>query len=106
MLTKRGSATEAKNRLGALLADLSNGAGALVIEHHGRTRAVVVTAEEWAALGEARDELRRRKAWEEIWKIAANVGARNVDLPEDEADAIADELADEAKRRLALRLDS
>jgi 1,2-phenylacetyl-CoA epoxidase PaaB subunit len=69
-------------------------------------RAVVVTAEEWTALREARDELRRREAWDEIWRIAADFRARNPDLAEEEADKIADELADEAKRRLALRLGS
>jgi prevent-host-death family protein len=106
MATKTVSATDAKNRLGALLADLSNGADAIVIEHHGRPRAVVVTAEEWTALREARDELRRREAWDEIWRIAADFRACNPDLAEEEADKIADELADEAKRRLALRLGS
>ena len=98
------SETVAKDRLNALLADLENGTDATVIEHHGKPRAVVVAAEEWAALREARAELRRREAWEELWKLAAEVGARNADLSEEEANAIADEIADEAKRRLALRL--
>ena len=59
---KTVSATEAKNRLGALLSELANGTDAIVIEHHGRPRAVIVSADEWTVLIDERDRLRRLEA--------------------------------------------
>jgi prevent-host-death family protein len=100
------SATEAKNRLGTLLGELKNGTAAIMIEHHGRPRAVLVSAEEWVTLSRARERLRRQEAWERFFKLAEEIGARNADLTPEEADAIADELGDEAKRRVASRLDA
>jgi prevent-host-death family protein len=102
---KTVSATEAKNRLGELLGDVANGEDAVVIEHHGRPRAVIVSADEWSALIEARERMRRHDAWEEFRQLAKEIGARNADLTPEEADALADELGDEAKRRVAMRLD-
>ncbi|MBA2597923.1 MAG: type II toxin-antitoxin system Phd/YefM family antitoxin [Chloroflexia bacterium] len=101
---KSVSATEAKNRLGALLGDVSNGEDAVMIEHHGQPRAVIVSAAEWAALVEAREELGRREAWAQLWQLAAEVSARNTDLTQEGIDALADEIGDEAKRRVANRL--
>ena len=102
---KTVSATEAKNRLGALLGELKNGTDAIVIEHHGRPRAVIVSAEEWTLLNDARTRLRRQEAWERIRQLAEEVGARNADLTVEEAEALADEIGNEAKRRLVERLD-
>jgi prevent-host-death family protein len=102
---KTVSATEAKNRLGALLGELANGTDAIVIEHHGRPRAVIVSAEEWNTLNETRLRLRRMEAWERIRDLAEQVSASNADLSQTEIEALADEIGDEAKRRAALRLD-
>jgi prevent-host-death family protein len=96
------SATEAKNRLGGLIGDLANGEDAVIIEHHGHPRAVIVSAEEWEALLEARKALQQREAWERIKQAAAELGARSNDLSQDEIDAIADDIGDEAKRRAAI----
>jgi prevent-host-death family protein len=101
---KTVSATEAKNRLGALIGDVVDGEDAILIENHGRLRAVIVSAEEWRLLVDARREMRRREAWDEFWRIAKELSARNADLTQEEADALADEIGDEAKRRVALRL--
>jgi hypothetical protein len=46
----------------------------------------------------------REEAWAEIRSLAAEARERNANLSEDEADAIVDELTDEAKRRIAQRL--
>jgi PHD/YefM family antitoxin component YafN of YafNO toxin-antitoxin module len=87
-----------------LLTELENGTSTIIIERHGLPRAVMLSAEEWAALIDARERLVRHEAWERIWAIAAEIGARNTDLTQEEADAIADEIGDEAKRRVAQRL--
>lgn len=97
------SATEAKNRLGSLIAELSNGASAIVIENHGQPRAVIVSPAEWAALTDAQERLRRLEAWESLRQIARESSARNADLTPEETDAIADEIADEAMDRVVAR---
>jgi prevent-host-death family protein len=101
---KTVSATEAKNRLGALIGEVACGNGAIAIERHGRPSVVVVSAAEWAEVSEERERLRRKEAWERLMELAREVSARNADLTQEEADALADEIGDEAKRRVALRL--
>lgn len=101
---KTVSATEAKNRLGALISEVAGGCGAVMIEHHGRPHVVVVSVEEWAEISEMKEKAVRQEAWDEIKRLAAEARERNANLSEDEADAIVDELVDEAKRRVADRL--
>lgn len=98
---KTVSATEAKNRLGALISEVAAGNGAVMIEHHGRPYAVVVSVEEWGAISELKEQWLRQQAWDEIKRLAAEARARNANVSEDEADAIVDELVDEAKQRIA-----
>jgi prevent-host-death family protein len=100
---KTVSATEAKNRLGALIGDVANGHGAIAIEHHGQPHVVVVSAKEWAEVSEMRERLRRKEAWEQLMAIAREVSARNADLSQEEADALADDIADEAMDRVVAR---
>lgn len=100
---KTVSATNAKNRLGALIKDVAGGNGAVTIAHHGRPWVVVVSAEEWAEVSEMRDRLRREEAWRQLMKIAAEVSQRNADLSPEEADALADEIADDAMTRVVAR---
>jgi prevent-host-death family protein len=101
---KTVTATEAKNRLGALISDVASGSGAVTIEHHGRPRVVLVSTEEWAEICAMKEKWLREEAWAEIRSLAAEARERNANLSEDEADAIVDELTDEAKRRIAQRL--
>ena len=101
---KTVSATEAKNRLGALISEVSNGGGAIMIEHHGRPHVVLVSVEEWDEMSQLREVALRQAAWDEIKKLAAEARERHADLSDDDADAIVDELVDEAKRRVAGRL--
>lgn len=51
-----------------------------------------------------RERLRRKEAWEQLMELAREVSAQNADLTQEEADALADEIGDEAKRRVAMRL--
>lgn len=100
---KTVSATEAKNRLGTLINEVADGNGAVTIEHHGRPRVVVVSAEEWAEVSEMRERMRRHEAWQQLMALAREVRARNADLSQEEADALADEIADEAMDRVVAR---
>ncbi len=101
---KTVSATEAKNRLGALIGDVADGNGSVMIEHHGRPRAVIISAADWANVSEMKERISRFEAWEEIRNLAAEARERNAGLSDIEADAIVDELTDEAKQRVAERL--
>ena len=102
-MMKTVSTTEAKSRFGSLLAEVNDGADAILIENHGRPRAVLVSAQEWIALNDARERVRRLEAWERLRQVAAEVSARNADLTQEEADALADEIADEAKARVVAK---
>ena len=100
---KTVTATEAKNRLGALIGEVANGSGAIAIARHGRPSVVVVSAEEWAEASEMRERLRRKEAWEQLMELAREVSAQNADLTQEEADALADEIADEAVSRVVAK---
>lgn len=100
---KTVSATEAKNRLGALIGEVENGNGVVAIERHGHPSVVVVSAAEWAEVAEMRERLRRKEAWDQLMELAREVSARNADLTQEEADALADEIADEAMDRVVAR---
>lgn len=99
-LMKTVSATEAKNRLGALIGEVASGNGAIAIERHGQPGVVVVSAKEWNEISEMRERLRRKEAWEQLMELAREVSARNADLTQEEADALADEIADDAMGRV------
>jgi prevent-host-death family protein len=100
---KTVSATEAKSRFGSLLAEVSDGTDAILIENHGNPRAVLVSAQEWITLNDARERVRRLEAWESLRQLAAEVSARNADLTQEEADALADEIAEEAMARVVAK---
>lgn len=100
---KTVSATEAKNRLGTLISEVVNGHGAIAIERHGHPSVVMVSAGEWVEVSEMRERLRRKEAWEQLMELAREVSARNADLTQEEADALADEIADEAMTRVVAK---
>lgn len=95
------SATEAKNRLGALLADVSERHDEVIIESHGRAKAVIVPVDLYDEMSEMRDLRGRKEALDQLFKLAETISARNQDLTEEQAIAIADEIAHEAVDRLA-----
>jgi len=97
------STTEAKSRFGSLLAEVNDGADAILIESHGRPRAVLVSAQQWITLNNARERVRRWEAWESLRQLAAEVSARNADLTQEEADSLADEIANEAMARVVAK---
>jgi prevent-host-death family protein len=101
---KTVSATEAKNRLGAFLGEVSRGEGDVVIESHGKPTAVLVSYDDYRALREAQDEQRRREAMEGLRRLRDEVRARNQDLSEEEADAIAEDVGREAIARVMARI--
>lgn len=97
------SALEAKDRLETFIGEVSRGEEDVVIEDHGEPTAVLISYQMYRELREAQDRQRRREAIDELWRLREEVRARNQDLTEEEADAIADEIADEAMTRVVAR---
>jgi prevent-host-death family protein len=95
------SATEAKNRLGALLADVSERHDEVIIESHGRAKAVIVPIDVYDEMSEIRDRRQRQEALAKLFELADTISARNRDLTEEQAIALADEIAHGAVDRLA-----
>ena len=93
---KTVSATEAKNRLGTFLGEVSRGETEVIIENHGKPTAVLLSYEAYRQLRELQDRQRRREAMDALRQLRAEVRARNLDLTEEEADAIADDVGREA----------
>jgi prevent-host-death family protein len=97
------SATEAKNRLGSFLGAVSRGGDEIVIESHGKPTAVLISYDVYREFREMQDRQRRQEAIDALWRLRDEVQAKNRDLTAEEADAIADEIADEAMSRVVAR---
>lgn len=95
------SATEAKNRLGALLADVSERQDEVIIESHGRAKAAIISVDLYEKMAKLREDQKRREALERLFELNRVISARNQDLTEEQAIALADEIAHEAVDRLA-----
>ncbi len=93
------TATEAKNRLGALIADVASGSEDVVIENHGTPRAALISYETYRELLDARERQRRRTAIDELWQLREDVRARNEDLDAESADRLIDEAVDAVRTR-------
>ena len=100
---KTVSATEAKNRLGAFLGEVSRGENDVIIESHGKPTAVLLSYEAYRQFRELQDRQRRRDSMEALRQLRAEVRARNLDLTEEEADAIADDVGREAIANIMAR---
>jgi len=105
MVTKTVSANEAKNRLGSLLGYVSEEGGEVVVESHGKPKAVIMSISAYEEVQELREQRRRADALEQLRALHARVAIRNQDLTEDEAIEIADRLSHELVDDMAERGD-
>jgi prevent-host-death family protein len=96
---KTVSATEAKNRLGALIADVARGNDDVVIENHGTPRAALISYEAYKELLKARELQRRREAMAALWQLRAEVRAQNQDLDDEAAEQLIQEAIDDVRAR-------
>lgn len=97
---KTVSATEAKNRLGALIAEVAGGAGDIIIENHGAPRAALISYEAYMEMLEVRERERRRAAVDALRQLRKEVRARNQDLDEEAADRLIQEAVDDVRARI------
>ena len=102
-MPKAVSATEAKNRLGSLLAYVAEQGDDVVVESQGKPKAVLISFAAYQEVLALREQKRRADALDELRRLQKEVSARNQDLTEEEAEAIAEELSQAAIARLVAR---
>jgi prevent-host-death family protein len=90
------SASEAKNRLGALMGWVREHRDAIIIENHGQPRVVILPVEEYADYEALKEQRRRQEALETLHRLQAQVSARNRDLTPEQADELADRITRDA----------
>lgn len=87
------TATEVKNRFGAVLKSTINKQREVIISNHGQAEAVILPFSEWKKFDDYRKELKekaeRQKALDEFMALRAQVRANNQDLTEQQAEALA-----------------
>ena len=89
-MPKAVTATEAKNRLGALMAWAVAQRDEVIVEAQGKPRAVIMSFADYQEVQALREQARRREALERLRALRARVSARNQDLTEEQAMALAD----------------
>ena len=97
------SASEAKNSFGAILARVVDGGEEVVVERQGRPRAVIISFAEYQKVQEPREQERRRGMWEQLEVLRKSVSERNADMSDEEIEASAQEVRDEAISALIAR---
>ena len=100
-MSKAVSANEAKNRLGSLLRSVSTGGDEVIVESHGKPKAVIISIETYEEMLQLREQKRRTDALAELRALRDEVRSRNASLGADEAEALADRVSREMVDDLA-----
>lgn len=100
-MTRTVTATEAKNRLGALMSEVLETNEPVIIELRGRPKVALITSERLRRAEELEWNERRRLALESLDKIEAEAAGRNSDLTEEEAMELAVEVVREIRAERA-----
>ncbi len=94
-MPKTVSASEAKNRLGALIGWCLQNKDEVIVENRGAPKVVLMPFAEYEQMKEIKEEARRRDALAKLRGLRDRVRARNQDLREEEADALANRFSRE-----------
>lgn len=89
-MPKAISASEAKNKFGAVVGWVLEHEDAVIVEKHGEPKVVIVPFAEYERVQALKEEQRRRDALATMRRLKAEVGGRNQDLTVEEANALAD----------------
>ena len=89
-MSKMVSATEAKNRLGALFSWIHDNQDTVIVESRGEPTAVIMSYNEYEKIQALREQARRREIWERMEALRREVSARTQDLTEEQAAELAD----------------
>jgi prevent-host-death family protein len=88
-MSKAVSANEAKNRLGSLLRYVNTEDGEVIVESHGKPKAVIMSFAAFQEVQELREEKRRADALIELRALREEVQARSRTLSDQDADELA-----------------
>ncbi|MFQ5400898.1 MAG: type II toxin-antitoxin system Phd/YefM family antitoxin [Anaerolineae bacterium] len=97
---KTVSVSETRQQLSAFLNWIKQNRQDVIIQNRGRAEVVMIPYEDYDLLQAARERRRRQEAVAELQEIAQTVQAANAQLPEEEAEALADEVVREAVENL------
>ncbi|MCA9859720.1 MAG: type II toxin-antitoxin system Phd/YefM family antitoxin [Thermomicrobiales bacterium] len=88
MVNRTVSATEAKNRFGAVVKSAREEVDAVLVENHGEPYVFLVSPAEYQRLQESDNELRRRKRLEQLEEIMRIQAELNKDLTPEAAEEL------------------
>lgn len=91
-MNKTASVSETRQQLSVFLNWIKDSQEDVVIQNRGTAEAVLIPIADYELLQEARERQRRQQAVAELRKIAQDIGARNSQLSQAEADDIANEV--------------
>ena len=87
-MPKAVSANEAKNRFGSLLRYVTDENDDVIVESHGKPRAVIVSIAAYEEIRIQREQKRRADLLAQLEALRVQVRARNQDLTDEEADEL------------------
>ena len=99
-MTRAVTATEAKNRLGALMQDVRSSVVPVLFELHGRPGVALITAEQLEDFETLKRKRRSEEAIARLEAIRVKAGDRNADLSEEEAMDLAVQVVREVRREM------
>lgn len=102
--TRTVSSNEAKQHWGSMMTAASNGE-AIIVESHGKPKAVVISPEAFEAFRDASEKQRRAEALRRFDELQHRLDSKNQDLTDEQVDELAnrfshefiDDLAEEGK---------
>lgn len=99
-MPKSTSATDAKINLGALMEWAAKESDEVIIESHGKAKAVLVSYPFYQQMLKFKEALRREEVLAELEALASNVRKKNQDLSPEEAEEIADRFVRDVVREM------
>ncbi len=94
-MSKTVTAHEAKNHFSSLLDAVIEGSEEVIVERHGKPRAVLISYDAYQQVQDLREQQRRATILADLEALEERISARNQDLTEEESIALAIEVSDE-----------
>jgi prevent-host-death family protein len=99
-MPKTVSATEMQNRFGTMADWAITAEDDVIVESRGTPKVVLISFAEYRKLCQWREQARRQEVLQRIRALREEVRARNQDLTEESADALAEEIRGKTLRRI------
>ena len=100
-MPKTVTASEAKNRFGAMVSWAVESQDDVIVESHGEPKAVIISYDAYREVERLREVARRHAALTRLRRLRDEVRARNRDLTADEADALSARFSGEVTQEMA-----